>query len=116
MAEKMMSRIKKSITPAPKNKAAEPAPTVSIDYPREGDLVLAGHYAVRISAKASGSVQICVNKGDWSECRNSGGFFWYDWWPAKAGKYTLTARVQIGKGTPVKSDPRACTVVSNNGK
>jgi hypothetical protein len=93
------SRTKKEITPA--------AGALAIDYPSEGDRVIQGHYAVRISA-ASGPVDVSINGGEWQSCREANGYFWFDWWPETTGKQKITARQSK------KTAARACTVIAPN--
>ena len=112
MAEKILNRIKKGLT-MEKPVTNEEASAVVIDYPREGDLLLSGHYAVRITSAHDNQVQISINNGDWQDTRAAGGFFWFDWWLSKPGKYTLVARAKKGKATPKKSANRNCTVVAS---
>ena len=82
----------------------------SIDFPREGDTVLPGHYAVRISAKSGSDVEISTG-GDWQACREAVGYFWFDWWPTKPGRTTLSLRTKMGKGKWKKVGDRTCTVI-----
>ncbi len=97
-----LSRVKKSVTLSKSE--------ISVDYPQEGEKIISGHYAVRISAPA-GAVEISVNGSDWQPCRSDSGYFWFDWWPTEAGKYKLTARMNAGDGSSQKSKVRSCTVV-----
>ena len=84
----------------------------TIDFPKEGEKILAGHYAVRISAKSGVDVEISAGNDEWWQCRESVGFYWFDWWPSNPGRVTLSARVKIGKGRWKKVAERSCTVVA----
>ena len=93
-------------TPA---EAAPVAPPASqIDYPQEGEKIIPGHYAIRISADAT-DVEINVS-GDWKKCRTSVGFFWYDWQPTP-GRYELKFRYRSGKGRWKEGPATQCSVV-----
>ncbi len=101
-----------AITKVLKPKESEDASaTIAIDYPREEELVIPGHYAVRISAHPQAQVEISINEGDWLGCRHAVGYYWFDWEPSKAGEVTLVARQKIGKGRAKKSDTRFCRIV-----
>src|SRR5687768_9199734 len=84
---------------------------VTIDFPQEGEKVMPGHYAVRLTADGPGPVEISVNDGAWSPCRSEVGHFWFDWWPSEPGRHKLTARVNGENGRGQKSKTRTCTVV-----
>jgi hypothetical protein len=77
--------------------AAKPKLSASIDYPKAGEAVRPGHYAIRVTATGAGRVQARVGAGAWADCRESVGHFWLDWSPA-AGAVVLSARARVGKG------------------
>ena len=91
-------------------KTTELAADAVIDFPKEGEEILAGHYAVRISAKTGLDVEIGAGGNEWWPCRESVGFFWFDWWPSKVGRTTLALRVKSGKGKWKKVSERTCKV------
>ena len=93
--------------------AKAPAPLVLIDYPREGENVLPGHYAVRIAGNQSAPVEVSVNGGEWVGCRASGGYYWFDWWPSQEGKNGLVARARKTGGGYVKTKKRICVLDPN---
>jgi hypothetical protein len=95
---------------APAAKKSADSAGVSIDFPLEGEEILSGHYAVRISAEPGVSVEINVGGSEWYECRESLGFYWFDWYPSKPGQNRLSARLksQDGKGRDVAE--RTCQV------
>lgn len=96
--------------PARKKPAASPKLSVSVDYPQEGERVLPGHYAVRITAAGAEAVEVRLDGTDWLACRESLGHFWYDWAPQKPGPVTLAARARRGKGRWAASPERSCFV------
>lgn len=91
-------------------KQAEPAADAVVDFPKEGEEILTGHYAVRISATPGSDVEINTGGSDWWPCREAVGFFWFDWWPAKPGRTTLSVRAKAGKGRWRKAAERTCIV------
>ena len=105
---------------AVKKSAAEKAPLTTdaadaqIDFPKEGQKIATGHYAVRITAPSGLDVEINTGGTEWWGCRESVGFFWFDWWPAKPGRTVLTVRLKSGKGRWKKASERACTVTVAN--
>ena len=84
--------------------------SVVIDYPREGERMAKGHYAVRISANGHDQVEISINDGEWTSCRPSVGYFWFDWWPNTEGLHELIVRARSGQGRWKKSPSRNCIV------
>ena len=67
-----------------------------IDYPRLGEKVRRGHYAIRISAPA-GECHVAIDGDCWRSCRREAGFFWYDWSPAP-GAHHIVARNRVDNG------------------
>ncbi|MCX5794517.1 MAG: hypothetical protein NTY77_03360 [Elusimicrobia bacterium] len=67
-----------------------------IDYPRSGEKVQRGHYAVRISAPA-GECHVAIDGGGWHSCRRDAGYFWYDWRPAP-GAHHIVVRNRVDNG------------------
>jgi len=84
---------------------------VTVDFPHEGELVLPGHYAVRVSAQPGYDVEISTDGKEWSLTRPSVGFHWFDWWPSASGRTVLSARVKSGKGRWKKVSERECIVI-----
>jgi hypothetical protein len=79
-----------------------------IDYPQQGEKVQVGHYAVRISG-CTGECQVSIDDGDWQNCRNAEGFWWYDWSADQPGTHRISVRTRIGAAW-VKTN-RSCNVV-----
>ncbi|MBV9079911.1 MAG: hypothetical protein JO102_02190, partial [Elusimicrobia bacterium] len=110
------AKAKKAEPAAPKKTAAAPAAKAaskpSIDFPVEGELVLPGHYAVRVSAPEGSGPEISTDGKQWNACRPAVGYFWFDWWPSAKGRVTLQLRLKAnGKWTKVAE--RGCSVVGN---
>jgi hypothetical protein len=64
-----------------------------IDYPKAGEAVWSGHYAVRISAPASAVVEARVDAGAWMLCRSEAGYWWLDMSGLADGEHELAARL-----------------------
>lgn len=79
---------------AARRTAADNVP--AIDFPRLGERVRRGHYAVRISAPA-GECHVSIDGGGWRGCRRDSGFFWYDW-SAERGAHRIMARNRSENG------------------
>jgi hypothetical protein len=83
---------------------------VSVDYPQVGEILTSGEYAIRISTSATEGVDISIDGKEWQPCRESVGFWWYDWSGFGAGVHTVVARISVGKRT-LKSKPRSFTAI-----
>jgi hypothetical protein len=90
------------------------SPTLTIDFPQEGEKVQEGAYAVRISAPEDSVVEISINSGDWLACRFAAGYWWYDWTPLVATRCKISARAQIGDGKWKESTPTICLVTDHS--
>ena len=107
-----MRRIKKTASAADSGSTApSPAPfRPTVDYPREGERLGEGYYTVRISAPANAEAEIRIDNGDWQKCRESSGYWWFDWVPLTSHRCKIEARARVGKGRWIDSDPRVCRV------
>jgi len=83
---------------------------VGVDYPQEGEIVTSDSYVFRVSTSATDRVQISLDGKEWKPCRESVGFWWYDWSGYGSGAHTLLARIAVGKRL-MKSRPRSFTVL-----
>jgi hypothetical protein len=99
---------KKPAVPAKKSQEAAEA---TIDFPQEGELVVPGHYAVRITAQPGFDVEISTDGKIWQFTRPSVGFHWFDWYPAKPGRTVLSVRVKSGKSRWKTASERECVVL-----
>ena len=113
MPAKVASRPKKSPAAA-KPDTESAANTVTIDFPYEGESVFPGHYAIRISAETGDDVEVSVDGGAWEGCRESIGFYWFDWWGDHSGQHTIRARARAGKGRWAESEPRTFKVATGS--
>jgi hypothetical protein len=69
---------------------------VVIDHPRNGEVIRSDYYAFRLGTSPSNRVEVCVNGKDWMPCRNSVGYWWFDWFNYTPGTYKLKARAIKG--------------------
>ena len=94
---------------APAN--SEPKSVLTIDYPMEGEIVTSPVYTFRLTALEPKSVEIALNGGAWSGCREMVGNWWFDWSGYQAGAYSLSARMIDKNGKTVKTKTRSFTVL-----
>jgi hypothetical protein len=83
---------------------------VGLDYPQVGEILTSPHYAIRVSTSATEGVSISIDGKEWQPCRESVGFWWYDWSGFSAGVHTVVARISVGKRF-LKSKPRTFTAL-----
>ncbi len=83
---------------------------VGVDYPQVGEILTSPQYAIRISTSATEGVDISIDGKEWQPCRESVGFWWYDWSGFGAGVHTVVARIAAGKRS-LKSKPRSFTAI-----
>jgi hypothetical protein len=95
-------------------KATAPAAvktSLIIDYPLEREIVASPVYTFRLSALEPRSVEVSLDGSEWRPCRESVGYWWYDWSGYQGGTYTLEARMTDRNGKTVKSKPRQFTAL-----
>jgi hypothetical protein len=83
---------------------------VQVDYPMEGETIASHTYAFRISASPTERVEISIDDEEWVPCRQSVGYWWYDWFHFSAGPHSLRARIPSGGTRDLKSKRRQFTV------
>ncbi|MBI4218427.1 MAG: hypothetical protein HY610_04860 [Elusimicrobia bacterium] len=82
-----------------------------IDYPKEGETLAAGHYAIRIASSSTAeTVEISIDGGLWQPCRQGAGYFWYDWKLIPAGAHKCAARQKLANGKYKTSSVVNCSV------
>jgi hypothetical protein len=83
---------------------------VRVDYPTEGETITSQTYSFRISASQTDRVEVSIDHREWSPCRPSVGYWWYDWSDFGAGPHSLLARILSEGKRNLKSKPREFTV------
>jgi hypothetical protein len=86
------------------------AAAVTVDFPRGGERVVSRDYALRISTEAPGVVEVSIDGGPWLGCRESAGFWWYDWSGYAVGPHCAFARVTLERRRRLLSARRDFTV------
>ncbi|HCE97094.1 MAG TPA: hypothetical protein DER10_01205 [Elusimicrobia bacterium] len=77
-----------------------------LDHPQQGEKITAPRYTFRIGAVgAIERVELSLNEGPWQPCRNSVGYWWYDWADYAAGRYQAAVRAQTKDGQVFTSEP-----------
>ena len=83
---------------------------VGLDFPQVGEILTSPQYSIRVSTSATQGVSISIDGKEWKPCRESVGFWWYDWSGFSAGVHTVVARISVGKRF-LKSKPRTFTAL-----
>jgi hypothetical protein len=83
---------------------------VGVDFPQVGEILTSPHYAIRVSTSATEGVEISIDGKEWQPCRESVGYWWYDWSGFGAGVHTVVTRILVGKRS-LKSKPRSFTAI-----
>lgn len=94
---------------AVKTASKKPRLEAAVDHPQEGEVVRPGHYSIRLTAAGAGQAQVRLDGGEWRDCREAVGHFWFDWAP-RTGPARIEARARAGKGRWAAAPARACVV------
>ena len=96
----------------PAGKTPAKKESITIDYPLEGEIITSSCYALRITTKSSSGVEVSIDGKEWLPCRESVGFWWFDWSGYNAGPHNVVARILLPSGKRgSKSSPRQLTVL-----
>ncbi len=69
---------------------------ICIDYPQNNETVYCGHYCFRLgSRKPCSAMQVSINGGEWQNCRQANGYWWFDWWNFNTGNFCLEAKAYV---------------------
>ena len=93
-----------------KEKAAKPVDYIVIDYPKQGEVIHAKHYTVRVGTTPCQKVEISIDDQPWHPCRHAVGFWWYDWTGYAPGNHQVVARM-FKNTTVLVSKRRRCKIV-----
>ena len=84
-----------------------------LDHPQQGERITAPHYTFRVGTSGEiERVEISINKGPWQPCRNSAGYWWYDWSGYTDGRYQAVARARAKNNQVFTSEPSKFQVVA----
>ena len=67
---------------------------ITVDYPQSREVVTSHDYTFRIAAKSASRVEISIDDNEWQPCRQSDGYWWYDWSGYMSGKHQAIAKIQ----------------------
>lgn len=111
--QKPKAKSVKKTSAQPKKPISPPAKSqISIDHPIEGEMISGLHYAIRIGTTQNGNVEISFDNKQWSPCRFSAGYWWFDWGYFSPGSYKISARLIDENGNVlVKSTARKCKII-----
>ncbi|OGR60001.1 MAG: hypothetical protein A2X34_08870, partial [Elusimicrobia bacterium GWC2_51_8] len=84
---------------------------VVIDYPKTLETITSRHYSVRISTQECSGMDVSIDDQPWQACRNSAGYWWFDWNNFTPGMHQLVARMHKKSGEYLISKRRRCKVV-----
>ncbi len=84
---------------------------ITIDCPVEGEIITGRTYTFRLSAIHPRSVEVSFDGKDWKSCRESVGYWWYDWSGFQAGPYSMAARMTDKNGKVSKAQVRRFTAL-----
>ena len=77
-----------------------------LDHPQQGERITAPHYTFRVGTSGDiARVEISINKGPWQPCRNSVGYWWYDWSGYTGGRYQAVVKAQTRADQVFTSEP-----------
>lgn len=86
---------------------AERNESVSVEYPQGGEAITCPCYTMRIKGVPNASrVEISIDGGEWSACRESLGLWWYDWKGYGSGEHVAAVRAQADGKTVESPEPR----------
>ncbi len=81
---------------------------VVIDFPEDNEILFHCGYTVKIGASDGDCVQISIDGGNWSLCRKSEGYWWFDWIDYHEGFHKIEARLRSKNRTLKNSIVRKC--------
>ena len=98
------------------NRAKASVECIKIDYPEEGEVIRSEQYTFRISTAVPAlRVEISLNGGNWQSCRESAGYWWFDWKKEKTKPKALHARVHDTNGSVHISEMRRFCISCSSG-
>ena len=83
---------------------------VVVDHPKNLENITSWQYSVRIGASDCTGVDISINDQPWQPCRQTVGYWWFDWNDLQPGTHQLVARMHKRNGEYLISKRRRCKV------
>lgn len=75
-----------------------------LDHPQQGEIITSPQYTFRVGTAGDIElVAVSIDQGPWRPCRNSAGYWWYDWSGYTEGSYQAEAKAQTEDGRVVTS-------------
>ncbi len=69
---------------------------VTQDFPKENEVITSSHYTLRFSASyETKAVEVSIDNGPWKYCRQTDGYFWFDWTNYTSGRHEIRARARL---------------------
>lgn len=84
-----------------------------VEYPQQDEKITSTQYSFRIGAPAGAEgVDVSIDQGPWLACRNSAGFWWYDWSGYDNGEHEIIARIRGRNNRWIVSTPHEFMVAT----
>jgi hypothetical protein len=83
-------------------------PFIWIDHPQQNERLRGPVYVIRLGVGGADSVEIAIDQAPWQKCRQTSGYWWFDWSAIAPGKHTLVARMKTADSRWYKTPPRTC--------
>lgn len=84
---------------------------VNMDYPKENEVITSSTYTLRFEASnETQQVEVSIDRGPWQPCRQSSGYFWFDWSNYMAGRHEIAIRARQLNGQIENLEPRQVRV------
>lgn len=75
-----------------------------LDHPQQGETITSPQYTFRVGTAGDiERVAVSIDQGPWRPCRNSSGYWWYDWSGYTEGRYQAEAKAHTKDGRAVTS-------------
>lgn len=85
-------------------------PYVVIDYPQENEVITSTQYEIRVGSNAStNSARVKIDGGNWSQCYQASGYWWFHWEFYANGPHEIIAEGWNELGQRSETSIRHCT-------
>lgn len=82
------------------------AAMLAVEYPRQNEKITSSTYTVRVYAPENAkTVGISIDQGEWTSCRPSVGYWWYDWSGYENGEHEISVSMETSEGTRIIAEP-----------